>query len=154
MAAVQGHIEIVQYLLSCGADINAQCINNESVLHTAIYHGQTDIAKYLISKGANIESIDNDHWTPLHYAANGNRIEEVKFLIKHNANINCRSNCFYTPLVVSSNEEVFKYLYSINPSTVFISPFEFTISPPYNFDQNYLEWFHYISSFSIPDQVS
>lgn len=58
-AVFAGHKEVADYLISQGADINAQSTNGSSVLMMAIYEGREDIAKSLIERGAK-RSVKND----------------------------------------------------------------------------------------------
>ena len=48
-----GYLQIVEYLIENGADIEAQDDNEETPLHYVSYSGYVDIVKLLLSKGAN-----------------------------------------------------------------------------------------------------
>ncbi len=53
VAASQGNIEFMKYLLSKGADINKQCnYNNGTALHIAVRYGQADVVDFLIQQNA------------------------------------------------------------------------------------------------------
>ncbi len=53
VAASQGNIEFMKYLLSKGADINKQCnYNNGTALHIAVRYGRVDVVDFLIQQNA------------------------------------------------------------------------------------------------------
>ena len=66
-ASLYGHLSIVQYLISQGANIESEVNNRYTPLHFASLYGHLSIVQYLISQGANIESKTNQGVTPLHY---------------------------------------------------------------------------------------
>ena len=53
IACMCGNLEVVQYLLEKGADIESLSSNGSTPLYLASYNGNTEVVKYLISKGAN-----------------------------------------------------------------------------------------------------
>ncbi|MFH4980558.1 hypothetical protein AB6A40_007267 [Gnathostoma spinigerum] len=52
IAADYGHPEIVEYLISSGADINALDIHGMTPLLAAVFEGHKNIIKLLLAKGA------------------------------------------------------------------------------------------------------
>ena len=66
-------VDVVEYLLSLGMDVNAKdrldC-SGATPLHFAAQLGLRDVANLLIQKGANIEA-GTDSGTPLHWAVSG-----------------------------------------------------------------------------------
>lgn len=63
-----GNFEAVQYLVSKGADVNAQDSGGATALHLAIWKGFTPIALYLIENGASANTMSQDGMTPLDIA--------------------------------------------------------------------------------------
>ncbi len=56
MASRKGHLEVVKYLKSVGADINAKSNNSYTPLHSASQNGHLEVVKYLKSVGADIHA--------------------------------------------------------------------------------------------------
>lgn len=55
-AAQEGHIDLVRYLLECGADVHAQTTSADTALTYACENGHTDVADLLLQFGANLVS--------------------------------------------------------------------------------------------------
>lgn len=94
-------LEILDYLLSKGADINNKDIMGRSPLYWTLFYEKKDALEFLLSKGANIEARDDFGSTPIHWAAGLNfkgGEEIVKILLEKGANVNARNNEGYTPL--------------------------------------------------------
>lgn len=47
MAAANGHLEVVKFLLEAGADINLKNKNENTALHWASLNGKLDVVKFL-----------------------------------------------------------------------------------------------------------
>ncbi len=63
-----GNLEAVKYLVSKGADVNAQDSGGATALHLAAWKGFTPIALYLIDNGASGSTMSKDGMTPLDIA--------------------------------------------------------------------------------------
>jgi ankyrin repeat protein len=55
-AAINGHDEIVEFLLSQGADIDVRLNDGETPLMAAVWNGQVGTVALLISKGADVNA--------------------------------------------------------------------------------------------------
>ena len=75
VAASKGNKEIVELLLTRGADIEAKEDTGRTALHTAAFRGYMEIVKYLLEKGAKINAQTNDGKTPLDWALLSNKTE-------------------------------------------------------------------------------
>lgn len=56
-ASQEGHLDLVRYLLECGADVHAQTTSADTALTYACENGHTDVADLLLQFGANLVSI-------------------------------------------------------------------------------------------------
>ena len=94
---------IVDLLISHGADVNEKDNDGWTPLHNACYFGHHKIAKLLISHGTNVNSKSIHNNTPLHMACicvyDG--YNTVKLLIEYNANILITNNNKQTPLIIA-----------------------------------------------------
>jgi hypothetical protein len=86
-AAQQNNVEIVEYLLSKGADPDAtQC--GATALHRAAYAGSFESCELLLKAGANVNAIDTsykDMRTPLHKASSVGNEKVIEILLKYGA---------------------------------------------------------------------
>jgi ankyrin repeat domain-containing protein 17 len=56
-ASQEGHLELVRYLLTQGADVNATTTTGDSALTYACENGHTDVAELLLQYRADLVSI-------------------------------------------------------------------------------------------------
>lgn len=107
-AARSGSLECVQYLIQCGADVNARCLENRS---TPLFYAATgDIARALIESGAEINAITKQRRIPLDFAVQSLNEEVVDVLVAHGANVNYQSKteCFHTMIQWALSAETTK----------------------------------------------
>ena len=65
VAAFYGRKEIVELLLSKGADVNAKDSKGETALMVAAFYGRKETVELLLSKGADVNAKDNEGKTAL-----------------------------------------------------------------------------------------
>jgi ankyrin repeat protein len=94
--------DLVEFLISHGADVNAKDDSNSTPLHTAAKIGQQDLVKLLIANRANTNARDSSGSTPLHKAASTGQIEIVKFFIANGVDVDSTDNNGSTPLHLAS----------------------------------------------------
>lgn len=71
-ATWKGHLETVAFLLTAGANVNAQNSNDHwgtTPLHAAAHANQAAIAKLLIEHGADVNAKDLNGKTPMHHTS-------------------------------------------------------------------------------------
>ncbi|XVE61805.1 hypothetical protein DITRI_Ditri06bG0068700 [Diplodiscus trichospermus] len=83
-AALQGHNEVVNFLLEKGSNLAAIAKSNgKTSLHSAARNGHLEIVKVLLSKEPGITTrVDKKGQTALHMAVKGQNVEVVDELIK------------------------------------------------------------------------
>ena len=99
IAASRGYLDIVQYLLDHGANIEGRHGKTGSrALHQAIAENHLEVVRYLIKRGANVESNDYQRRKPLHYAT-GYQLPEITMeLVASKADLESRDEDGCTPL--------------------------------------------------------
>ncbi len=90
--------EIVELLISKGADVNTKDNKGKTPLHYAVENGHKELVELFISKGADVNARDNKGKTPLHYAVENGHKELVELFISKGANVNLKDNEGKTPL--------------------------------------------------------
>jgi ankyrin repeat protein len=85
IAAYQGHLAIVKYLVQKGANINQATPHGATPLSVAAQQGHLAIVKYLVQKGANINQAMTNGATPLSVAAENGHLDVVKYLVQNGA---------------------------------------------------------------------
>lgn len=108
------HVEIIDFLLSKGADINEKDNEGNTPLIESLRPGSNkNTIEYIIEKGADLNLKNNKGDTPLHKACMWTDIDFVKLLIEKGADINATNHIGNTPLheaVFSENIEAVKLL--------------------------------------------
>ncbi|WP_242214179.1 ankyrin repeat domain-containing protein [Bacillus cereus group sp. BfR-BA-01383] len=90
VAAKKGHIEIVQYLINKGIDMNARSGTfDASALNLSAGAGHLEIVKYLVESGAELD-VSLAKRNPLFGAIYGGRKEVVEFLVEKGIDISIR----------------------------------------------------------------
>ena len=86
-ASMNGHLDIIELLMTRGANPEMVTDFLGTPLHSAVLRGQDKAAKALIELGAKVDSRNSDGFTPLMVAAGGNRPEIVRVLIDGGADV-------------------------------------------------------------------
>jgi ankyrin repeat protein len=82
LAAENGHREVVEVLLSKGADIEARDLDGQTALMwVSLMQGPVEMADLLISRGAKVEARDDSGKTALDWAVTMGRQELVELLL-------------------------------------------------------------------------
>jgi len=103
LAAFLGHLEVVEYLFSKGADVNASASNGSGYnsMTASVANGHAKVVSWLLSHGANSNYRYGPGHTPLLEAAANGRLEIVKLLFDHGADLNAKSDDGKTALSVA-----------------------------------------------------
>ena len=102
IAAQGGHVDMAEFLMAQGADVNASHPQLGSTpLHAAAEEGKADMAKFLLSKGAKTNATDVTGATPLHKAAGSGHADVAQVLIAGGADVKAIDRNGRTPLAVA-----------------------------------------------------
>jgi len=74
-------LEVAEFLLEQGADVNAQDKGGLIPLHNASSYGHLDLAALLIKHNTTVNATDNWGFTPLHEAAQKGRTQLSALLV-------------------------------------------------------------------------
>ncbi|KAL1122657.1 hypothetical protein AAG570_002984 [Ranatra chinensis] len=102
-AAGYGRKDVVEFLLSAGASIQARDDGGLHPLHNACSFGHADVVRLLLEAGANPNTRDNWNYTPLHEAAIKGKVDVCIALLQHGADATIRNTEGKTPLEVAES---------------------------------------------------
>ena len=91
-------LNIAEFLLENGADINIQGIRGYTPLNQAAFFGDIDLAKFFLEQGADSNTRNRFGNTPLHFAVRGKHLKIVKILLEKDTDVNAQNNEGFTPL--------------------------------------------------------
>ncbi|MCW3052160.1 MAG: serine/threonine-protein phosphatase 6 regulatory ankyrin repeat subunit B-like, partial [Chthonomonadales bacterium] len=98
-------LDVVEALLSRGADINAHANDSETALGTWVGQGWIDHVKVALEHGADVNLTTKAGWTPLMVAANRGDFTLVKLLLEHHADPNARDEYSRAALMLAVTEK-------------------------------------------------
>ena len=107
------NLEMVEYLISKGADVNYVSKTQKSALLWACDIGSFELAKCLIDNGADVCQHDEDRESCLMYAAKRGNFQLVQMLVQKGANVMEKSNFGRTVLHYANegrNKEVIEFI--------------------------------------------
>lgn len=115
VAALYGHIDVVETLLKYDADVNGEDVTERRrPLHLAAGSGQGSMARFLIRHGAQVDAKARNDVQPIHQASWSGSTEVLDALIEAGAAVDCSDGLGYQPLhwatMTSDQPEVIKYL--------------------------------------------
>ena len=100
-ATLNYHVDIVQFLLSRGANVQVTNMNGWTTLTFACMRRNLEIVRLLLDANIDVEARDDaGQQTALHYAAQYGHSEILRELIlEHNANMFAQNHTGKTPLI-------------------------------------------------------
>jgi len=120
LAAGYNNLEVAEYLLEQGADVNAQDKGGLIPLHNASSYGHLDIAALLIRYNTIVNATDKWGFTPLHEASQKGRTQLCALLLAHGADPTLKNQEVQTPYDLSSADDVKCLLQDAMPSSAAI----------------------------------
>ncbi|XP_031410443.1 poly [ADP-ribose] polymerase tankyrase-2 [Meleagris gallopavo] len=115
LAAGYNNLEVAEYLLQHGADVNAQDKGGLIPLHNAASYGHVDVAALLIKYNACVNATDKWAFTPLHEAAQKGRTQLCALLLAHGADPTLKNQEGQTPLDLVTADDVSALLTAAMP---------------------------------------
>ncbi|MEE6485606.1 hypothetical protein FKM82_014347 [Ascaphus truei] len=122
LAAGYNNLEVVEYLLQHGADVNAQDKGGLIPLHNAASYGHVDVAALLIKFNACVNANDKWAFTPLHEASQKGRTQLCALLLAHGADPSLKNQEGQTSLDLVTADDVRALLTAAMPPAV-LAPF-------------------------------
>lgn len=92
LAATHGLREIVELLLSYGANIHSANHDWSSPLHMSTFHGHMEVVRCLLQRNINLNFTDQQGNTVLHIATMKNNFEGVVLFLEHGIDFEIRNN--------------------------------------------------------------
>jgi serine/threonine-protein phosphatase 6 regulatory ankyrin repeat subunit B len=86
-----GPIDMAEFLIEKGADVNARMANSETALIMAVTSLQPEIVRLLLSNGADPDATTGGGDHVLFIAAQQGRKDLIKLLVEHGANVNAKN---------------------------------------------------------------
>jgi len=120
LAAYNGHVEVMKYLIDNGAQFTEATDNGYTALLLASYNGRTEVIKWLYENDPNIninQTTPNANFTPFLLACQQGHLETAQFLVEHGANTKFHERGGHSPLLMSATEghtDVVKWLLESN----------------------------------------
>ena len=109
-ASNERRVDIMQFLLDRGADVNALNIYGQSPLHIAAHGSNSIILDCLIDYGALLDVADGCSLTPLLSAVSQGKLETTTALIKRGARLDITDSGGRSPLHLASEPHVVRVL--------------------------------------------
>ena len=118
LAALRGHVQASQLLISNKANVHEKDKSGQTPLHAAALNGRNTVVKVLLENSSCVSEVDNDMNTPLHLAlAHSGDLDTVKLLLQHSEDVKSLVNTVnknqHTPLHLAAgrgNNSVTKVL--------------------------------------------
>ena len=102
LAALKGHLPVVELLLGRGAEVNhADCVG-ATPLYVAALKGHVPVVELLLGRGADVNQARRDGITPLFIASRYGHLPVVGLLLGRGADVN-PANSSTTPLYIASH---------------------------------------------------
>ncbi|GFT08545.1 ankyrin-3 [Nephila pilipes] len=98
--------------------INANCVENETLLHYASRNGYEKIIESLLKHKANPNVVNNNNRTPLHHAAEFSHFGSVKILLSNGAIYNGRDCARKSPEKCASDQNILNLFDFLNKAYI------------------------------------
>lgn len=101
MAVRNGNIQIVNILLTAGAEVDRQSTKGQTALHMAVRGKSVRITNLLLAAGADVNKPSTKGTRPLHYAVRkrNTRMLEILLVSKYGADVDAKTAQGTTPII-------------------------------------------------------
>eukprot|EP00271_Cylindrocystis_brebissonii_P006469 TRINITY_DN1925_c0_g1_i1.p1 TRINITY_DN1925_c0_g1~~TRINITY_DN1925_c0_g1_i1.p1 ORF type:complete len:481 (-),score=44.15 TRINITY_DN1925_c0_g1_i1:198-1640(-) len=103
-AARNGHLAVVNWLLSHGALPFLEDSSGSCPLHEAAANGSTECMRALLAAGASATCQDSAGCTPLHHAAAKGHLDSAKLLVNFGVDVTVRDKSFSCPVYWAASQ--------------------------------------------------
>jgi hypothetical protein len=97
-ASKQGYVEVVNTLITTGADVNKASNNGMTPISWASFKGHLEVVQALVAAGADVNKASNNGMTPISRASCNGHLMVVQALIAAGADVNKADNGDSTPI--------------------------------------------------------
>jgi len=106
LAAENGKVPVVEYLISKGADVKYFISGKLSILHmAAMWSNSVEIIRMLLAAGASVNAKSSRSSNALHYAVETGSNDIISFLMEQNCDINTVNSMGYNPFHLAVAEQ-------------------------------------------------
>ncbi len=102
LAAGGGHLEVVKFLVSKGADINLGDNENSPPIVNAALRSHPEIVRFMLDNGASATLADDNGATALHFGCMGGDTLIVRMLLDKGADVNAVTNGGLSPIMYAA----------------------------------------------------
>lgn len=119
-ASYNGHLEVVEFLLSVGARVDTRTRDGWQPLHSACRWNKASVASLLLQNGALINAQTNGKLTPLHLAACNDRAEATLLLLltQRDVDVSLQNGQGDTALTVAERSGGYSYLFEMTNESI------------------------------------
>mgnify|MGYP000299444218 CR=1 FL=1 len=93
-----GHLDVLNWLIKFGADVNVRNIDGMAPIHLACGHGHLNVLDKLIDAGAMVNIVNNEGEGPIHIASMSGNLAVLNRLIEADAKIDLVDNNGQAPI--------------------------------------------------------
>jgi ankyrin repeat protein len=119
-ASYNGHLDVVEYLISCNANVHARTTDGWEPLHSACRWNKFKVASLLMQNDADINSVTNGYQTPLHLAACNNKAKNTLELLltRDDIDVSIRNGKGETAAELAASYGRLNYLFEMKEKSI------------------------------------